>query len=695
MPAATAVVANSASQDVSVLSAGGNGTFLQSNNMALASGAAPHSVAVGDLNGDGISDLVVADTGTNNVTVFLGLAGGGYGAGTTYSTLQGSSGRSPVSVTLTSLRNNGLLDIIAADSTSSTVSVLLNSTATPGTFGSAVTYSTGSTPTDVVTADVNNDGFADLLVSHNGGGFGNNPGVSVLLGKGDGTFAPKTEVSFSGISGGVHPTALAVGDFNKDGFLDAVVADANPSGSGRVIELLGNGTGSFAAQPAINVGINPTALAVGDLNADGYLDVVTVSGSATTTQNISVLLNSAGTGFSTAQNTTLQTGYPINSVAIAHVNQNVYPDLVIGLAAHTITGASNAGPIVITSNNHGLVTGDVVTLVGVQGNTATNGVWTVTRVDNNHFSLDGSTGNGAFVSGTGFWFSGSGSDDNVYTLAGNGDGSFGTPRPTAWAARASAARVPLPSRRRRLPSSATRLCASRPSPRAALPSLPISSPTPASRCPIWPARKATSTAGRLTICLLPPAAPARWGVQTGNLSPLSGTTVPGPTNGRYQAMLDEQNLVPIFNNKNTNPDSSYSGSHALYQDIFVPTGTSSLTLTMSLYLNSASGWSDPSTTDSPTGPGLNWNTAQSNQQVRVDLVNPLDTNGILDVNSGNQGVYQNIFQTQTTTPNVTTVNINVTFTAAQLSASRARPSACASPPPTTRGSCWSAWTTSS
>jgi hypothetical protein len=68
----------------------------------------------------------------------------------------------------------------------------------------------------------------------------------------------------------------------------------------------------------------------------------------------------------------------------------------------TITAASNATPIQITSANHGLSTGTRVTITGVTGNTAANGTWTVTVIDGNNFTLNSSVGNGAYVSG-GAW----------------------------------------------------------------------------------------------------------------------------------------------------------------------------------------------------------------------------------------------------------------------------------------------------
>lgn len=68
----------------------------------------------------------------------------------------------------------------------------------------------------------------------------------------------------------------------------------------------------------------------------------------------------------------------------------------------SVTGATNASPIVITSASHGLTTGQRVTIADVGGNTAANGTFTITRVDASTFSLDGSTGNGAYTSG-GTW----------------------------------------------------------------------------------------------------------------------------------------------------------------------------------------------------------------------------------------------------------------------------------------------------
>jgi len=85
-----------------------------------------------------------------------------------------------------------------------------------------------------------------------------------------------------------------------------------------------------------------------------------------------------------------------------------------------LTNATNATPISITATSHGLATGDSVEINNVSGNTAANGIWTITRVDANTFTLDTSVGNGAYISGTGsFAGRGVGTGTTEIELSGN------------------------------------------------------------------------------------------------------------------------------------------------------------------------------------------------------------------------------------------------------------------------------------
>jgi len=70
------------------------------------------------------------------------------------------------------------------------------------------------------------------------------------------------------------------------------------------------------------------------------------------------------------------------------------------LDTNTVTAATNATPIVVTTGTaHGLQTGDKVTISGVLGNTSANGSFSATVTSTTTFSLDGSSGNGAYTSG--------------------------------------------------------------------------------------------------------------------------------------------------------------------------------------------------------------------------------------------------------------------------------------------------------
>src|SRR5262249_24068665 len=145
------------------------------------------------------NDLVVADSKSSTVSVYLGSVTGGYSAPTTFSTLDALGvGFGPVSVVLANLNGakdangNLILDIVTADSLDNTVSVLIGDGA--GNFATATTFKFGLAPTQVVAADFNNDGKIDLAVAHNGGGaVVASRGVTVLKGNGDGSFQAGVE----------------------------------------------------------------------------------------------------------------------------------------------------------------------------------------------------------------------------------------------------------------------------------------------------------------------------------------------------------------------------------------------------------------------------------------------------------------------------------------------------------------------
>src|SRR5262249_5360172 len=236
-------------------------------------------------------------------------------------------------------------------------------------------------------------------------------GVTLLLGNGDRTFQPAREVA-----SGVNASAIVAADFNNDGNLDFVVT--NDSTTGSVVLERGDGKGNFTnVAGTFNVGVNPVSIAAGDFNRDGFLDVVTVSGSvgsAINGQTISVLLNNNGTGFTTAQSTLLANRSPLGRVTVANVHRDALPAPVGTTKPIPVSNVTaNGSTIVITSPGHGLTTGNTITLTGVTGTTNANGTWTVTVIDPDTFSLNGPTFNGAYTGG-GQWSLGTSALVNVY-----------------------------------------------------------------------------------------------------------------------------------------------------------------------------------------------------------------------------------------------------------------------------------------
>ena len=178
----------------------------------------------------------------------------------------------------------------------------------------------GSSPNSIVTADFNADGKLDLAVSEPCGSDPTcstyNGDVAIFLGKGDGTF---TAAALTAVD--QYPGALAVGDLNGDGKLDLAVSNFD---TGDVSILLGNGDGSFTAAASPTVGSQPAQVFLGDLNGDGKLDLVVGTSFA---PYVSILL---GNGRGTFTQTTSPSA-PTSPLSIADVNRDGKLDLVFAL----------------------------------------------------------------------------------------------------------------------------------------------------------------------------------------------------------------------------------------------------------------------------------------------------------------------------------------------------------------------------
>ena len=222
---------------------------------------------------------------------------------------------------------DGKLDVVAVGAVGNAISVLLGNG--DSTFQPPVDYRVGWSPSVVVVGDFNSDGNLDIAVA-SFSAFASicssqcESLVSILLGNGDGTFRPHMDF----VTGGLTPFGMAVGDFNGDGKLDLVIANAQVPNEA-VSVLLGNGDGTF--QPPVNysTGGSPDSVAVGDFNGDGKPDLAVVSSTigGVGGSYLSILLN-RGDGTFQAPVSYATADVP-SSVFVSDLNSDGRPDLIV------------------------------------------------------------------------------------------------------------------------------------------------------------------------------------------------------------------------------------------------------------------------------------------------------------------------------------------------------------------------------
>jgi len=224
-----------AARSITILLGNGNGTFQTPSEIDVGTG--PNSMAVADLNRDGIKDVAIGG-GNTELSILLGLGNGTFV-------------REPV-VTLV-----------------------------PG--GDLF-----SACNDIGIGDLNRDGIQDLVVP-----LGNGEGNAILIGNGNGTFQVRSRIQIDDTFAPLH---VAVADYNRDGLLD--IARTMGDGTNGLIQILrGNGDGTFQAPnrylvPPPNSSVGGIVIIAGDWNGDAKPDIAFVVGGASAA--LDVLTNTTG-----------------------------------------------------------------------------------------------------------------------------------------------------------------------------------------------------------------------------------------------------------------------------------------------------------------------------------------------------------------------------------------------------------------
>jgi hypothetical protein len=307
----------------------GDGTF--SSGVNYNAGVYAVGLAAGDFNGDGFVDLAIVDGSHNTINIMTGNGDGTFLAYTPFPV-----GNLPYSVVVGDFDQDGNLDLAVNNSDDGTVSVLFGNG--DGTFQPQVTYAVGTAPRTLAIGDFNGDGFLDLAVTN----FGSNT-VSILLGASDrsGTFTVHTPA----IAVGAAPVGVAIADFNGDGFTDLAVTN---SGANSVSILLGKGDGTFQPQVAFtgNIGDSPYPVTIGDFNGDGLPDLAIANYA---NQSASILLGVQAETL-TVMDVTV-TGAGTHNVLASYPGDTVYAPSnsttvpLVGLLATTTTLTSSAQSI--------------------------------------------------------------------------------------------------------------------------------------------------------------------------------------------------------------------------------------------------------------------------------------------------------------------------------------------------------------
>lgn len=319
------VTANSGSQDLTILLGDGRGSFKSAPGSPIpvpwktSGGPLDHVIAVGDINRDGISDLLVTDHNTYEVTVLLGDGKGHFTSAmdSPFITYQGQHPHTH-GIALADVNNDGNPDVITSNNEDNSVSVLLGNGKAGFVEAPESPFSVGNHPYIPTTVDLNKDGNIDILTPNALG-----KSLTILLGNGKGEFV---EAQSSPVAVGEPASYVAAGDVNGDNRIDLIT---NQGDEKRIKVLLADNRGVFHSGRTFSLSHTPLSILSTDLDRDGDIDLVIGHIQAS---YVSVLLGNGKGEFTNAPGSPYPAGHGSYRasyiVAVGDFNKDGKPDIV-------------------------------------------------------------------------------------------------------------------------------------------------------------------------------------------------------------------------------------------------------------------------------------------------------------------------------------------------------------------------------
>jgi 6-phosphogluconolactonase (cycloisomerase 2 family) len=359
-------IVNATSNSVSVFrNTSSTGIISFTSKVDFTTGSGPYSVSIGDFDGDGKTDLAIANNGSNTISVFRNTGSSGiisFAAKVDFTT-----GNFPCSVSIGDFDGDGKTDLAVTNYSSNTISVFRN-TGDIGTisFATKVDFMTETSPISISTGDLDGDGKTDIGVAN----YSMTSNVSVFrnTSSSGGTISFAAKVDFT--TGGSIPRSISIGDLDGNGKLDIAIANAGFT-TVSVFRNTGiSGTISFASKVDFLSGETNYSISIGDLDGDGKLDLAVANSNAT----VSLFKNTGSSGIiSFATKVDFTTGSLPTSIsngdfdgdgkldlAVANNSSNSVSVLKNTIKTPTVTASASATLVCI---------GDSVTLTGGGANT--------------------------------------------------------------------------------------------------------------------------------------------------------------------------------------------------------------------------------------------------------------------------------------------------------------------------------------